>query len=434
LRFASVRVSTMTSIVALAQEILDKAKELESYATAKSLGLASLEKDTFAGVPAEQEQLQIAINDKTQALRQLVVGPVAACTEILHSPNNITALRVVYTYKMVHHIPLEGSATYGELAKRCGLAEDLVRRFIRQGVGSNIFMEKEPGRVSHSSITRLMIEDPGFEDYIGLLSCEVTATLAQVPEALAKWPGSQEPNETAFTLAWPMRESHSNQQSLYQFLNDHPERARRFGGSMQFLTKGAALSLDHLTSGSFDWTKLDKPGSLLVDIGGGHGAVVQHLAMKTKHLRFIVQDQPTTIVSAKAALSSDFQQRIEFMEHNFYQPQPVTNADIYFFRWIFHNLNDITCVDILRNLRPAMRDGVRVIVFEMVLPDHPPASWAEKLQFDADMHMQALFNARERDEPAWRDLFQRASKSFIFRGITHNPGSSFSIIEYEWQE
>jgi hypothetical protein len=50
------------------------------------------------------------------------------------------------------------------------------------------------------------------------------------------------------------------------------------------------------------------------------------------------------------------------------------------------------------------------------------------------MHMQALFNARERDEPAWRTLFQRASENFVFKGITHNAGSSFSIIDYEWQE
>jgi hypothetical protein len=283
---------------------------------------------------------------------------------------------------MVNHVPLEGSVTYAELAEKCGLSEDLVRRFIRQAVGSNVFMEKETGRVSHSSITRLMVEDPLFQDYIGLLSYEVTPSLAQVPEALAKWPRSQAPNETAFTLAWQMRDGGNNQQSMYQYLNDHPERARRLGGSMQFLTKGSALSLDHLTSGSFDWAQLDQPGSLLVDIGGGHGAVAQHLATQTKNLKFIVQDQPETIARAKEALSSDFLhgERIEFQGHNFTHPQPVTNAGVYFFRWIFHNLNDATCVEILRSLTPAMRNGVRIIVFEMVLPDHPPTCWAEKMQ------------------------------------------------------
>jgi len=75
----------MTSIVDLAQEILDEAKKLESYAASKGLGLASLERDVFASMPAEQEQLQIAINDKAQALRQLVTGPVAFCSEILLS-------------------------------------------------------------------------------------------------------------------------------------------------------------------------------------------------------------------------------------------------------------------------------------------------------------------------------------------------------------
>ena len=279
---------------------------------------------------------------------------------------------------MVHHVPLDGSATFAEIAKKCGLSESLTRRFIRHGMANNIFLEKEPGRVSHSSFTRLMIADPDFEDDIGMHATEVGPATMYVPEALEKWPNSGEGNETAYSLAWPMRDGGPSK-SLYEFISDKPERARRFGASMQFLTKTDAFDIKHLTTGPFSWAELDKPGATLVDIGGGHGAVSQWLASQTKNLKLIVQDLPGTVENAKSVLPPEFKDRIDFVAHDFFTPQTIKGADIYFFRWIFHNLSDGYCLKILRGLLPAMRNGTRIIIFEMVLPDHPARSWTEKI-------------------------------------------------------
>ncbi len=49
------------------------------------------------------------------------------------------------------------------------------------------------------------------------------------------------------------------------------------------------------------------------------------------------------------------------------------------------------------------------------------------------MIMAACFNGRERNITDWRKLFEQADQGFAFKGVTHMPGSSFSIIEHVWE-
>ena len=70
-----------------------------------------------------------------------------------------------------------------------------------------------------------------------------------------------------------------------------PERARRFGAGMRFFTKAEGWDLKHLLA-SFDWASIDHPGSVALDVGGGHGSVSQFLARHTRNVHFLVQDLP----------------------------------------------------------------------------------------------------------------------------------------------
>lgn len=47
--------------------------------------------------------------------------------------------------------------------------------------------------------------------------------------------------------------------------------------------------------------------------------------------------------------------------------------------------------------------------------------------------MAACFNGRERNLNDWRHLFSQAHPGFAFKGVTHTPGSSFSLIEHVWE-
>jgi hypothetical protein len=56
------------------------------------------------------------------------------------------------------------------------------------------------------------------------------------------------------------------------------------------------------------------------------------------------------------------------MGHNFFDEQPIKNADIYHFRRVFHNWSDKYCIKILQALVPALKPGARVIVSDLVIP------------------------------------------------------------------
>lgn len=217
-----------------------------------------------------------------------------------------------------------------------------------------------------------MAKDPDLFDKVGFFSCEVAPAFAKLPEALTKFPSSEELEHTGWNI------SNDTNLPLYAALAKEPERARRFGQTMKGLTKGFGFNIKHLTA-TYNWEALDRPGNKLVDVGGGHGAVSQHLADCTTNMRFIVQDLPSTVQQGREILPAKYKSRIDFAGHDYYSDQTIKGKEIYFFRWIFHNQSDKYCVKILRALVPAMKAGTRVLIFETVLPESPQTSLAQKL-------------------------------------------------------
>lgn len=218
----------------------------------------------------------------------------------------------------------------------------------------------------------MMVEDPGFFDTIGLETSELAPSASKLIEALKRYGDSGEPNESAFSLA------NETNLSIFQFLGQNPERARRFGSGMRYFTQGESWDLKHLVSG-FDWASFDHPGAVVVDMGGGAGGVSQYLAKSTQHIKFVVQDLPGTVEQGRASLPPEFQGRIEFMAHDFFTEQVLKDPSIYLFRWIMHNWSDPYCIKMLRALIPVMRNGSRILIYEYVLEETPETRLTERI-------------------------------------------------------
>ena len=62
------------------------------------------------------------------------------------------------------------------------------------------------------------------------------------------------------------------------------------------------------------------------------------------------------------------------MTHNFFDEQPVKGADIYFFRYIFHDWPESYGVKILRALIPALKIGSKVVIHEFAIPERGTVS------------------------------------------------------------
>lgn len=217
----------------------------------------------------------------------------------------------------------------------------------------------------------MLATDSDAFDAVGMMTCEHGPAFNKFIEAQTKYPNSGEQKETGWCI------ENDSSLPLFSFLASHPDRARRFGTGMRWFTKGEVWDLKHLTA-AHDWKSLDRTDAVLVDVGGGQGGVAQVLAKQNKNLNIKVQDLHGTAEQGRKMLPSEFKGRIEFVGKDFIMEQPIKGADVYFFRWILHNWSDKYAILILQTLIPAMKDGTKVLVYEVVLSDKPEINWSEK--------------------------------------------------------
>ena len=245
-------------------------------------------------------------------------------------------LRVLYRYRLANAVPLDGTASYAEIAAASGLKESLCKRFIRIAIEVRIF-DEDPNteRIRHTAASRQLVVDQDLCDALGLQLDDIGPASTRLVDVWEKYGQDVAENtRSAFCMY------NETDKPLYEFFATHPERGQRFGNAMRFFTKRASWDLRHILS-SFEWNSVDKPGDTVIDLAGGNGQVSQYLAWHTKNTRFVVQDLPHVVSSAPSQLPEDLEERVSFMTHDFFTPQKADDApNAYFLRWILHNYND----------------------------------------------------------------------------------------------
>ena len=88
---------------------------------------------------------------------------------------------------------------------------------------------------------------------------EIAIAAAKAIEAMKTYPGSQEPTETAFSLA------HCPGQPMFANISKDPKRAKRFGNAMESLTGGEGYEVKYMVD-NYPWKELDEKGGLVVDV------------------------------------------------------------------------------------------------------------------------------------------------------------------------
>ena len=239
-----------------------------------------------------------------------------------------------------------------------------------------MFFEDAAEHVHHTALSSMLVERPGAFDMLGNQLEEFCPAGIKVLDAMDE-PGwsMDEPSHTGYNLY------HKTDRTVYLELSQHPERFRRFGSAIEFLTSGPEYDMKHFIDG-FDWEELDRregDPATVIDVGGGKGQAVSAISKATKRIRFVVQDLPENIDQSQKHHDRGIQpqdtSRIKFMAHDFFKPQPIVGADVYLFRWIFHNWSDKYCLSILHNLVPALRTGCTLLLCEYVLPDRASTTW-----------------------------------------------------------
>ncbi|KAL7793744.1 O-methyltransferase domain-containing protein [Trichoderma ceciliae] len=341
-----------------------------------------------------------------------------------------------------HLVPLDGSASYTEIAAAIHLPKQTVRRFLKQAFSMFLFREENPGsdRIVHSAASAYVARDAARSAFIGHCMEDVRPAAAVGVDALQKfYIGLEEHSEEQEHCPTYLASDKGKVRgmSYWEFADTYEEpgkprgyRAERFALAMK------ALSQTQLTAQvleAFDWESLE--GATVVDVGGSTGHISALLAKAHPRLKMIVQDLPDIEVTFNEVIaSSELRSRISFHAHDFFQPQTLS-ADAYLFKSIFHDWSDKYVVQILRNLLPVLKSGVHIIIFDNIIPPDYDESGkpivplpTRRILGAIDLQMFVNHNSKERNASDWAEVIKRADDRFELNGFHTVIGSPMGIV------
>ncbi|KAJ5092932.1 hypothetical protein N7456_008793 [Penicillium angulare] len=413
----------MSRIVELAQHIQQRTSDIDNYLLQNDLPTPSFDEDGPTDLNLSSVEMAKARSDVLEAtleLHDLILGPAMCLLPVY----NGVGLQAVYKYDIASKVPLNGEISFAELADKCDLSEVNIRRILRFTMSfHHVFREPRKGFVAHSAASRKLVEDSNARDGLGYMFDEVWQGFAHTLPGLEQFK-SDEPNKSGWA------HYQNTDEPAWKYYASHPEMAKRFGGAMSAFSNAHGNSPSAVAD-NYPWDAIGK--GTVVDVGGSKGNVSVLLAQKYPNLHLIVQDLPKMIAGVAETIPVDVKDRVEFQAHDFFTEQPV-QGDVYLFRNIFHNWSDSHSIRVLKALVPALRPGARIVINDYVLPEANTMSWMkERAVRDMDLIMLTLFNAREREEAEWIDLFKKADPRFSNVKIWMPEGAAMAIIEIVWE-
>lgn len=331
------------------------------------------------------------------------------------------SLHALVTTKLATALPINGAVTVSALAESTGIDPKDLSRLINHGASRNLFILKGQDQVTHSAKSKAIVTISPLATFVKFALDTFWTAAPFFVTAMKKWPGSQEPTQTAYNIA------NRTDLSFFEDLAAHEGKAKGFAGSMAFIQSGPELKTDFVLG--YDWSQ--HANGTVVDIGGSTGEIAFKIAEHHPNIDIIVQDRPEVIAHAPQTAHEN----VQFQAHDFFKTQTVHDADVYFFRMILHDWPTKYCIKILSALKPALKHGARVVLMDAVLPERGVLRpFQERRLRHFDMIMKMLFNAMERDEADWRQLVAEADEEGRFKvvDLIRPAGSQMALIIIEW--
>ena len=262
----------------------------------------------------------------------------------------------------------ERARPVGEVAGEVGADADTLHRLLRALASGGVFAEEEPGVFRNTEVSQLL----RLPDWRAIAHLHGGVWHRAAGELGAS-------GQASFPRAFGT--------DFWSWLAAHPEERAAFDCAM---VTGKDESVQRLME--VDW----HDGDVVVDVGGGNGALLVELLRRRPGLRGIVFDLPETERD-----ESLFGDAIEFVAGSFFDDVPA--GDAYVLSQILHNWPDERAAAILRTIRAGAPPHARLLVLDSVV-----GARNDPYTTTLDLLMLALFASRERDKAQWNALFAAA--------------------------
>ncbi|TVY17283.1 O-methyltransferase hmp5 [Lachnellula arida] len=357
-----------------------------------------------------------------EALHYQLEDPAEAMFRQLTNYSETSAVRTLRQLNVLEKIPREGSISSKQLAENTGANEEVLTRLIRVLTSTGILKALGGDVYAHTSRS-LAFLDTAEVEFWDLCVDEIAPVAYKMPEYVATHESGSIFNPRQSPFSWG---NDAEGKTFYEFLLDHPDRLKRFNTAMT--TQESALPV----LGMFPFTSLlkadaDPSRAFIVDVAGGRGQSLLQIKQEIEAAggnmgkgKVILQDREAVL----DAVPDEQIPGVEKMVIDFFQSQPVKNAQIYYLRRIMHNWQDAECRKILQNIAGAMAPDSRLLIGEMVVPDVPEG--VDKTVYWMDLCM-LIIGGKERSEKEFSALLDSAGLKLI--KIWRNKLGSQTVIE-----
>jgi hypothetical protein len=202
--------------------------------------------------------------------------------------------------------------------------------------------------------------------------------------------------------------------TFFEYLDTNPELAAVFNDAM---TSMSAMATDPVLA-VFDFSGFRR----IVDVGGGHGSLLAAVLQSAPDAHGVLFDLPSVVEGAPPVLdAAGVGDRCTVSAGSFMDAVPE-GGDTYLLKTSIHDWDEETALLILRNVRAAMGPQAKLLLMEMVLPQHTSSYFGTML----DLEMLAIAGGKERTSSEYSNLLAHAG--FRLERVVETAGP-LSIVE-----
>jgi hypothetical protein len=148
------------SLLELAENILQKTKDITKYYQANNLAAPTFSLQSAAPPPdPAYEALQSGLKGTLEDLQRLVDGPRGYLRSFAAQTYDLAAMQIALDFDFFTLVPSQGDVALADLAQKAGLDVDRVSRVVRMLITQRVFVENKPDYISHSSTSLVLHQD-----------------------------------------------------------------------------------------------------------------------------------------------------------------------------------------------------------------------------------------------------------------------------------
>jgi hypothetical protein len=200
----------------------------------------------------------------------------------------------------------------------------------------------------------------------------------------------------------------------WEYRTEHPQEGEIFDRAMTDLARTAASAVLEV----HDFARY----GTVVDVGGGHGALLASVLSRHPGMQGVLFDQPQVVAGAGPVLeAAGVADRCRVAGGSFFDSVP-SGGDAYVLKSILHDWDDAEATTVLRQCRRAAPEGGSLVVIERDLGQANTSPEAKL----SDLNMLVVLGGRERTIDEYGALFEAAG----FRLVDAAPtAAGLSVIE-----